>query len=98
MHRDTAIVLRGGAVYTLDPGRPWASALAVADGWIIAVGTDQQATAAAGRQARVVELAGRMVLPGFVEGHIHPLLGGFFAAGVDLQVPTRADALAAIAA
>ena len=48
--------------------------------------------------AVAVRAAGRMVLPGFVEGHIHPLLGGFHTSGVDLQVPTAADAPAAIAA
>jgi predicted amidohydrolase YtcJ len=36
-------------------------------------------------------------MPGFVEGHIHPFLGAFLTTGVDLQVPTGADALAAIA-
>ena len=93
-----ATVFRGGAVYTLDETRPWASAVAVRGSRIVAVGTDGEATAAAGPDARIVDLGGRMVLPGFVEGHIHPLLGGFYTSGVDLQVPTEADALAAIAA
>ena len=92
-----ATVLRGGAVYTLDPRQPWASAVAVRGNRIIAVGTDDEATSAGGPDARLVDLDGRMVLPGFIEGHIHPLLGGFYTAGVDLQVPTRTDALAAIA-
>ena len=90
-------VFRGGAVYTLDSDQPWASAVAVRGNRIIAVGTDDEATSAAGPDARIVELNGRMVLPGFVEGHIHPLLGGFYTSGVDLQRPTKADALAAIA-
>lgn len=89
-------VFRGGAVYTLDPAQPWAQAVAVRGVEIIAVGTDDEALSAAGDEARIVDLDGRMVLPGFVEGHIHPLLGGFFTSGVDLQVPTKADALAAI--
>lgn len=93
-----ATVFRGGAVYTVDATRPWASAVAVRDNRIIAVGTDEEATSAAGPDARVMELDGRMLLPGFVEGHIHPLLGGFYTSGVDLQVPTGADALAVIAA
>ena len=90
-------VFRGGAVYTCDPQRPWAESVAVRGREIIAVGTDSEVSKLAGDQARVVDLAGRMMLPGFVEGHIHPILGGFLASGVDLQVPTRADALAAIA-
>lgn len=90
-------VFRGGAVYTMDPATPWATAVAVRGDRIIAVGSDADAMAAAGQNARLVELDGRMLLPGFVEGHIHPLVGGFFTSGVDLQVPTKADALAAIA-
>lgn len=90
-------VFRGGAVYTLDPNLPWAQAVAVRDRDIIAVGSDDEVTAAAGPAARIIELSGRMVLPGFVEGHTHPLLGGFMTSGVDLQLPTREAALAAIA-
>lgn len=91
-------VFRGGAVYTCDPQRPWAESVAVRGHEIIAVGTDSEVRESVGGDARVVELAGRMMVPGFVEGHIHPILGGFLASGVDLQVPTRADALAAVAA
>lgn len=90
-------VFRGGAVYTMNPAMPWVTAVAVRGDSIIAVGSDDAAIAAAGADARIVELDGRMLLPGFVEGHIHPLLGGLFTSGVDLQVPTKADALAAIA-
>lgn len=90
-------VLRGGAVYTLDPHRPWAQAIAVRGRDIIAVGSDDEVAAAAGPDPQIIELAGRMVLPGFVEGHIHPLLGGFMTSGVDLQVPTKDAALSAIA-
>ena len=48
------------------------------------------------RDTRVIDLDGRLLMPGFVEGHIHPFLGAFLTSGVDLQVPTGADALAAI--
>lgn len=90
-------VFRGGKLYTLDPGRPWAEAVAVRGRDILAVGSDEDVTAAAGSGARVVDLDGRMLLPGFVEAHIHPLLGGLLTSGVDLQLPTKDDALAAIA-
>lgn len=91
------IVFSGGAVYTCDPKRPWAQSVAVRGREIIAVGTDSEVRELIDANTRVIELAGRMMAPGFVEGHIHPILGGFLASGVDLQVPTRADALAAIA-
>lgn len=90
-------VFRGGAVYTLDPGQPWAQAIAVRGRDIIAVGSDDDVQSAADSDARVIDLDGRMVLPGFVEGHAHPLLGAFAASGVDLQYPTAEAAIAAIA-
>lgn len=94
---DAVTVFRGGAVYTCDPQRPWAEAVVVRGHEIVAVGSDSEVCAAAGDEAHIIDLGGRMIVPGFVEGHIHPLLGGFLASGVDLQVPTREEALAAIA-
>ncbi|MCH9710287.1 MAG: amidohydrolase [Actinomycetia bacterium] len=94
---ETTTVFRGGAVYTCDPQRPWAQAIAVRGRSIISVGSEDDVLAAAGPVTEVVELQGRMLLPGFVEAHIHPLVGGFLTAGVDLQVSTKAEALAAIA-
>ena len=100
-HKDAGIeattVFRGGAVYTCDPQRPWAQAVAVRGRSIISIGSEEKVLAAAGQVKDVVELRGRMLLPGFVEAHIHPLVGGFLTAGVDLQVSTKVEALAAIA-
>ncbi len=93
---ETPTVFRGGVVYTLDPDRPWASAVAVRGDRIVAVGSDEDAVAAVGPNARIVELGGRMVLPGFVEGHIHPVMGALFTSGADLQVPTYDDLLGAV--
>ncbi len=70
------IVLRGGAVYTVDAARSWASAVAVRDGRIIYVGTDSVPAALVGPATEVVELAGAMVLPGFQDAHVHPVIGG----------------------
>ena len=92
-----SVVFRGGRVYTVDPGQPWAEAVAVRDGEIVAVGGNAEIDALVGPATTVVELDGRMVLPGFVEAHTHPTLGAFATSGVDLQVSTLDDALAAIA-
>ena len=91
------IVFRGGSVYTMNPDRPWGQAVAVHGSQIIAVGSDAEVVAAAGDGARCVELDGRMVMPGFIEAHIHPLLGSFVTSGADLQVPDREAALATVA-
>lgn len=89
-------VFRNGAVYTMTPNQPWAEAVAVQSGRIVAVGTDEEMQRFVGTRTEVIDLHGQMLMPGFVEGHTHPFLGAFFAAGVDLQYPTRQEALAAI--
>src|SRR3984957_6527420 len=65
------LVLRGGVVYQVDAARSWAQAVAVRDGLIVAVGTDAQASALIGPGTEVVELGGRMLLPGFIDAHVH---------------------------
>jgi hypothetical protein len=70
------LVLRGGAVYTMDRVRSWAEAVAVRGERIVYVGPDRGVQAHVGPKTRVVDLAGRMVLPGFQDAHIHPVSGG----------------------
>ncbi len=62
-------------VLTMDPARPRAEAVAVAGGRIVAVGGAEVA-ALAGPDTRVVRCGGRTLLPGFVESHLHLVLGG----------------------
>ena len=89
-------VFHNGPVYTVAGPAPWAQAVAVTGNTITYVGDEGGAIALAGPDTRVIDLNGQLLMPGFVEGHIHPFLGAFLTSGVDLQVPTRADALAAI--
>ena len=86
---DADFVFRNGPIYTVAGAAPWAQAVAVTGNTITYVGEEAGAMELAGPQTRVVDLNGRMLMPGFVEGHIHPFLGGFLSTGVDLQVPTR---------
>ena len=78
------LVFRGGAVYTVDGGSRWARAVAVRSKRIVYVGDDAGAAALIGPATRVVELNGRMLLPGFIEGHTHPIVGSAATRGVDL--------------
>ena len=94
---DADFVFRNGPIYTVAGPALWAQALAVTGNTITHVGDEAGAMALAGPDTRVIDLGGRLLMPGFVEGHIHPFLGAFLTSGVDLQVPTGADALAAIA-
>jgi predicted amidohydrolase YtcJ len=70
-------VLRGGKVATVAAGQPEAQAVAVRGATIVAVGTDAEIAALVGPATEVIELQGRRVVPGFIEGHGHFLgLGG----------------------
>jgi predicted amidohydrolase YtcJ len=70
------LLLRGGAVYTVDAPRSWATAVGVKQGRIIYVGSDSVPGGIVGSGTEVVDLGGRMVLPGFQDGHVHLLAGG----------------------
>jgi predicted amidohydrolase YtcJ len=65
------LVLRNGKVVTMDDARPEASALAVKDGLILAVGTTEEMEAYIGPATEVIDLEGRLAVPGFIEGHGH---------------------------
>ncbi|WP_432478173.1 amidohydrolase [Nocardioides sp. GXQ0305] len=92
------MVLLGGKISTLDESNRTVSALAVEDGRIVRVGTDKQVRKLAGAGTRVVQLQGRRVIPGLIEGHLHALRTGYhcWTQTVRLdQVTTRAAALQA---
>lgn len=69
------LVLRGGRVHTMDGHRTVASAIAIRGERIAAVGDDALASALIGPGTEVIELGGRMVLPGFIDAHIHSVAG-----------------------
>jgi predicted amidohydrolase YtcJ len=87
-------VFRNGPIYTVTGATP--SAVAVRGKTIVHVGDEAGAMAMAGPKTEIIDLAGRLLMPGFVEGHTHPFLGAFLTSGVDLQVANLAEALAAI--
>lgn len=67
------LVLRGGAIYTVDATRSWAEALAVRGDRISFVGHERDLESLIGPQTTVIDLDGKMVLPGFHDSHIHPV-------------------------
>ncbi|MCA9775429.1 MAG: amidohydrolase [Candidatus Eremiobacteraeota bacterium] len=82
------LVLRGGAIYTMDAARSWAAALAVDEGKIVYVGTETGVDKWIGEGTEVLELEGRMVLPGFHDSHVHPVSGGVELNQCDLNPAT----------
>jgi len=65
------LVLRGGKIVTVDDANPEVRALAARGGRIVFLGGDAGVAAYVGADTRVVDLAGRLALPGFIEGHGH---------------------------
>jgi predicted amidohydrolase YtcJ len=66
-----------GRVATMDSVRRWAGAVAVSKGEIVAVGSDGDAGGLIGSGTEVVDLAGRLLVPGFQDAHVHPPSSGF---------------------
>lgn len=72
---DADTILVNGRFYTVDTERPWAEAVAIADGKYIFVGTAAEADRYRANTTKVMDLAGKMAMPGINDAHIHPVMG-----------------------
>jgi len=70
------LVLRHGAIYTMNATRSWAEAMAIDNGRIVYVGSDSAVKEWIGGRTKVIDLQGKMVLPSFHDSHVHPVSGG----------------------
>jgi len=70
------LIVTNARVLTMDAGQPRAEAVAIRAGRVQAIGTAAGIAALAGPATRVIDAGGRSVLPGFVESHLHLVLGG----------------------
>jgi len=87
------LVIRSGAVYTVDDARSWTQAVAVSGGKIVFVGSDAGAKAWIGPKTRILDASGKMVLPAFHDAHVHPVSGGVEALECDLNGASTAAAV-----
>lgn len=92
------LVLTGGRIFTADPAKTWAEALAVAGERIVAVGGDRDVRRRIGPRTRVIELAGRTVTPGFQDAHVHPTHAGLARIRCELHGARGLDAYLGIVA
>ncbi len=74
--RDADLILLNARIYTVNPGQPWADAMAIRDGQITYVGNNQGAREWIGESSKTVDLNGQMILPGFHDIHVHPVESG----------------------
>jgi len=88
-HEFADAVYHTGKVYTVNPDLPWAQAVAIRDGRILFVGSDDAVRIHIGANTELHDLRGRMMLPGFQDAHVHPLYSGLEALSCDLAGPTH---------
>lgn len=72
----SVVIYKNGSIYTVNPEQPWAEAMVIADGVIKYVGSDANAEEFEVDGADIVDLGGKMVMPGFHDVHIHALESG----------------------
>lgn len=72
----SGLVLHGGTVFDGKRVLAAGTSVAVVDGRVVAVGSDAQVRAVVGAPSEVVDLTGRMLLPGFTDAHLHPVMAG----------------------
>ncbi|MCL7971152.1 MAG: amidohydrolase [marine benthic group bacterium] len=82
------LILRGGRVVTVDPRIPEAEAVAIRGDRIVSVGSEADIEAFRGDETEVIELDGRLAIPGFIEGHGHLLGLGTARLQLDLMPTT----------
>jgi len=70
------LVLYNGSFWTVDDKQPRAQAVAISGGWFTAVGSNEEILRLAAGRSRKLDLAGKAVLPGFIDAHAHPVAAG----------------------
>jgi predicted amidohydrolase YtcJ len=69
------VVLQNGKIYTADPDRSIKQSVAFSGNTIMAVGSDGDMEALIDPETKVIDLRGKLVLPGLIDTHIHPIVG-----------------------
>lgn len=74
-----------GKIYTVNEKQPLAEAVLIENDKIILVGTTEEVLTRTGIIPEVIDLGGKLMLPGFIDNHTHFLSGGFYISGIDLR-------------
>jgi predicted amidohydrolase YtcJ len=69
------IVLTNGNIYTVNASQPWAEAVAISNGKYSYIGDVRGADSYIGANTQVIDLAGKMAMPGIIDAHVHPMEG-----------------------
>src|SRR4051812_2925465 len=79
------VIYYHGTIFTADAENRVCSALAIGQGYILAVGTDEQVLALATPTTERIDLHGKMMMPGLIDSHMHPFWGGKQLKGCSLH-------------
>lgn len=77
-------IITNAKVYTVNASQPWAEAVAIREGRILAVGTTKTVLRHKASQTQVIDAGGRLVLPGFMDSHVHFVSGSANLGMIDL--------------
>jgi predicted amidohydrolase YtcJ len=92
-------LLVNGKVFTGNPQRPYAEAVAIRGGKIVAVGSRAEAAASLGSSPEIIDLGGKALLPGLIDSHAHAVSGGISLLSASVENKIRSvDQLASFAA
>lgn len=80
-----------GAIYTVDDNNTWADTVAVSGNKIVYTGDRAGAEAFCSENTEIIDLDGKMMLPGFIDGHCHPVLAAHYLCGIYLEVEWDPD-------
>ncbi|MDQ2945113.1 MAG: amidohydrolase [Acidobacteriota bacterium] len=92
------LILRNGNIVTMEAAHPSAQAIAVRGGKILAVGSDAEMKALTGPKTRVIDLGGKLAIPGFIEGHGHFMGVGQYKMNLNLRNARNWDEIVAMVA
>ncbi len=98
-HGKADLILTGGKIVTVDEDFNIAEAVAVKDGKFVAFGTDQDMKTWRGEATEIIDLKGKMVLPGLIDSHLHMVRSGTFLSQINCRTPPMssiADIMAAV--
>ncbi len=94
MHAD--MLLHNGCFITVSEQQPFASALAIKDGRLVKVGDYDEVYPLLGDNTKVIDLAGKTAVPGFIDSHIHVISLGLGMQVIDLSGVTSKSGILAI--
>ncbi|KAL5078250.1 hypothetical protein RYX36_017234 [Vicia faba] len=79
------LIIRNGVIFTSDESLPFADSMAVANGRVLRIGNNSFVQEVAGHGTQVLDLEGKVVVPGFIDSHVHFISGGLQVMQVGLR-------------